>query len=126
MHSNAQRLRDLIDYKERQAADAESKEKQALIAAHQHQTDLKMAKDEIKRLSSMVLHRESRFNHEAKRRDQEIARVLDALQTLERRSRSRSSVKIRAPLSLPLPDYFGSAAPAPAPTVKERRSFTAP
>ena len=79
MNHNTQRLRDLIEYKERQAHDAESKEKQALVINHQLQTDLKMAKDEIKKLSSMVLHRESRFSHEAKKRDQEICKLKERL-----------------------------------------------
>ena len=79
MHGNTQRLRDLIEYKERQAHDAESKEKQAIVINHQLQTDLKMAKDEIKKLSSMVIHRESRFSHEAKKRDQEISKLKERL-----------------------------------------------
>ncbi len=50
-------------------------------------------------------------------------RVLDALQTFERRSRSRSFVKIGAPL--PLPNFLASAAPARAPAAKERPLFLA-
>lgn len=79
MQSNTQRLRDLIEYKERQAADAFSKEKQANLMNSQLQNDMKMSKDEIKKLSSMVLHRESRFNHEAKKKDQEIAKLKERL-----------------------------------------------
>ena len=52
-------------------------------------------------------------------------RVLDALRTFERRSRSRSFVKIGAPLSLPLPNFLASAAPARAPAAKERALFLA-
>ena len=52
MNINAQRLRDLIEYKERQAHAAESNEKQTMLVNAQIQTDLKKAKDEIKKLSS--------------------------------------------------------------------------
>ena len=48
-------------------------------------------------------------------------RVLDALQTFERRSHSRSFVKIGAPL----PDFLGSAAPTRTPATKERALFLA-
>ena len=52
MNINAQRLRDLIEYKERQAHAAESNEKQTMLVNAQIQMDLKKAKDEIKKLSS--------------------------------------------------------------------------
>lgn len=79
MHGNSQRLRDLIEYKERQAADSESRERQTLVINQKLQADLKLAKEEIKKLSSMVLHRETRFNHEAKKKDQEIAKLKERL-----------------------------------------------
>lgn len=79
LHINAQRLRDLIEYKERQAHAAENNEKQTMVANTQIQSDLKKAKDEIKKLSSTVLLRESRFIHEAKRRDQEIGKLKERL-----------------------------------------------
>ena len=52
-----------------------------------------------------------------------LPRVLDALRTFERRSRSRSFVKIGAPLALPLTNFFESAAPARALAGKERPLF---
>jgi hypothetical protein len=50
-----------------------------MVANTQIQSDLKKAKDEIKKLSSTVLLRESRFIHEAKRRDQEIGKLKERL-----------------------------------------------
>ena len=41
MNINTQKLRDLIEYKERQAHTAETNEKQALVANAQIQVDLK-------------------------------------------------------------------------------------
>ena len=55
MNNNAQRLRDLIEYKERQAHTAESNEKQTILANTQIQAELKKAKEEIKKLSSTGL-----------------------------------------------------------------------
>ena len=79
MNTNIQKLRDLIEYKERQANDSESRERQALIMNQQLQNELKMAKDEVKKFSSMLLHRETRYNHEAKRKEQEIAKLKERL-----------------------------------------------
>lgn len=96
MHGNSQRLRDLIEYKERQAADSESRERQTLVMNQKQQADLKLAKEEIKKLSSMVLHRESRFNHEAKKKDQEIAKLKERLLKVigEAKQNSAPSVSI--------------------------------
>ena len=79
LHGNAQRLRDVIEYKERQCSDLEAREKQAQAASQQSRGDLKVAKDEIKKLSSLVLNREGRYNHEAKKKDQELARLKERL-----------------------------------------------
>jgi hypothetical protein len=79
MHINAQKLRDLNEYKERQANDFEERERQACVLSQQLTAQLKMAKDEVKRFSAMVLHRESRYSHEAKKRDHEIAKLKERL-----------------------------------------------
>ena len=57
----------------------ESREKQAQVASSQLRSDLKMAKDEIKKLSSLVLNREGRYNHEVKKKDQELSRLKERL-----------------------------------------------
>ena len=49
------------------------------MASSQLRSDLKMAKDEIKKLSSLVLNREGRYNHEVKKKDQELARLKERL-----------------------------------------------
>ena len=79
LQSTSQRLRDLIEYKERQATDLEGREKQAQVTCTQLRTELKVAKDEIKKLSSLVLNREGRFNHEAKKKDQELSKLKERL-----------------------------------------------
>ena len=79
MHCNSMKLKDLIDYKERQVNEADAKERQALLSNQQLQVELKMSKEEVKRFSAMLLHRESRFNHDAKKKDQEINKLKERL-----------------------------------------------
>ena len=79
MHCNSMKLKDLIDYKERQVNEADAKERQALLANQQLQVELKMSKEEVKRFSAMLLHRESRFNHDVKKKDQEINKLKERL-----------------------------------------------
>lgn len=69
----------MIEYKERQASDLECREKQAQESCTQFRNELKVAKDEIKKLSSLVLNREGRFNHEAKKKDQELCKLKERL-----------------------------------------------
>ena len=49
------------------------------ITIQQLQVDLKMSKDEVKRFSSMLLHRESRFTHDIKKKDQELGKLKERL-----------------------------------------------
>ena len=79
MHCNSIKLKDLIDFKERQVNETDVRERQAQIAIQQLQVDLKMSKDEVKRFSSMLLHRESRFTHDIKKKDQELGKLKERL-----------------------------------------------
>ena len=79
MHCNSIKLKDLIDFKERQVNETDVRERQAQIAIQQLQVDLKMSKDEVKRFYSMLLHRESRFTHDIKKKDQELGKLKERL-----------------------------------------------
>ena len=98
LQTNSQRLRDLIEYKERQASDLECREKQAQVSSTQFRNELKVAKEEIKKLSSLILNREGRFNHEAKKKDQELCklkeRLLKSMSTSSGTSSSRHGISI--------------------------------
>ncbi len=79
MNTNNQKLKELLETRGRHNNESEERERQANVQINGLNGDLKMAKDEVKRFSSMVLQRESRYSHEAKKRDQEIAKLKDRL-----------------------------------------------
>jgi len=79
MHCNSMKLKDLLDFKDKQINEIDSKEIQALLANQQIQLELKLSKEETKRFSSMLLHRESRFSHDTKKKDQEIFKLKERL-----------------------------------------------
>ena len=92
------KLKDLLDYKDKQINEIDSKERQALLANQQIQLELKLSKEETKRFSSMLLHRESRFSHDTKKKDQEIFKLKERLLKVisETKNGARNHVSIGA------------------------------
>ena len=73
------RQRDQIEAKERHLAEAMERERQATVAAADYDSQAREAREQLRRMTSMAAERDSRFSHEVKRRDNEIAKLKERL-----------------------------------------------
>jgi hypothetical protein len=77
--ASGRRQRDALELRERAVAESSEKERQASEAAESGQRGLKGAKEEVRRLMSVLLQRETKYSHEVRRAEQEAARLKERL-----------------------------------------------
>lgn len=77
--ANSVKQREAINQRERAVADSSEKERQASEQVETGNLKLKGAKDEVRRLMSVLLQRESKYSHEMRRAEQENAKLKERL-----------------------------------------------
>ena len=76
---SSQRQQQMLELRERAVAESSEKERQASEAVESGQSRLKGAKEEVRRLMSVLLQRETKYSHEIRRSEQESARLKERL-----------------------------------------------
>jgi len=76
---SSQRQREVLELRERAMAESSEKERQASEAVESGQTRLKGAKEEVRRLMSVLLQREAKYSHEIRRAEQESSKLKERL-----------------------------------------------
>ena len=77
--ASSQRQKEMLELRERAVAESCEKERQASEAMESGQSRLKGAKEEVRRLMSVLLQRESKYSHEIRRAEQEALRLKERL-----------------------------------------------
>jgi len=77
--ASAAKQRDTIQQRERLVAESSEKERQASEQMETGNQKLKGAKEEVRRLMSVLLQRESKYSHEIRRAEQENAKLKERL-----------------------------------------------
>ena len=77
--ASSQRQREMLELRERAVAESSEKERQASEAMESGQSRLKGAKEEVRRLMSVLLQRESKYSHEIRRAEQEALKLKERL-----------------------------------------------
>ena len=77
--ASSQRQKEALQLRERAVAESSEKERQASEAMESGQSRLKGAKEEVRRLMSVLLQRESKYSHEIRRAEQEALRLKERL-----------------------------------------------
>ena len=98
------RQKSMLDLKERQAAEREERERQAKVLLQNEEDHAIRLKEELRKLNSLMVDRDSRFTHEIKRKDREILKLKERLlkvlgERVQVVNGSQSSVEILYPLS---------------------------
>jgi len=73
------RQKEALELRERAVAESNEKERQASEQVESGQQKLKVAKDEVRKLMSVLLQREAKYSHEIRRSEQEAARLKERL-----------------------------------------------
>merc|ERR1712106_772598 len=71
--------KDALELRERAVAESSEKERQASEQVECGQQKLKVAKEEVRKLMSVLLQREAKYSHEIRRAEQESARLKERL-----------------------------------------------
>ena len=103
--ASGQRQREMLELRERAVAESSEKERQASEAMETGQSRLKGAKEEVRRLMSVLLQRETKYSHEIRRAEQESARLKERLLKVlvEKGEGKGSGVSLETSGSLPGP-----------------------
>ena len=77
--STAVKQREEMEQRERMIAEAREQERQAGEAVEAGNLSLKAAKEEIRKLMSVLMQREAKYSHEIRRAEQEAAKLKERL-----------------------------------------------
>ena len=106
--SSAVKQRDEMEQRERMIAEAREQERQAGEAVEAGNQKLKAAKEEIRKLMSVLLQREAKYSHEIRRAEQEAAKLKERLvKVLMEKGEGRGAGLGGVSMSGPLPGGRG-------------------